>query len=55
MIYIAISNKLARVDLSRALRFRIEAPTITDMCFKLARVCEKENCKWYDYTIFSVD
>lgn len=55
MMYIAINKKVARTNISRALRFRIQAETITDMIYELNRACERNNCDWTDYIIFSVD
>lgn len=51
MLYIAIDKSIAKRDIPRALRFRIEAETITDMLIKLERL----NHEFTDYYIFSVN
>lgn len=50
-MYIAINGKLAHYDLQRALRFRLQANTITEMLHKI----NQSNNKWYDYIIFTVE
>lgn len=55
MTYIAVNARIARYDLSRALKFRLQAETITEMIQRLNRACEKNGYNWTDYIIFSVD
>ena len=50
-MYIAINHRIAKVDLARALRWRIQGETVVDIIEKM----NHRGLSFNDYVIFSVD
>lgn len=53
-MYIAIHVETFKRYPDRALRFRIQAETFTDLLNELQKAEQRNGYKWYEYAIFTV-
>ena len=53
-MYIAIHVATFRINPERALRFRLQAETFTDLLTELQKAENRNGHNWYEYAIFTV-
>lgn len=53
-MYIAIHVETFKIHPERALKFRIQAETFTDLLTELNRAEQRNGYKWYEYAIFTI-
>lgn len=53
-MYIAIHVNTFRRNPERALKFRLQAETFTDLLNELQKAENRNGYKWYEYAIFTV-